>query len=329
MDMISSILSSKVDQLPVQPLDKAKDSEQPVTSGDTKAQGTAADDFSIFMKRALGGTAKSEVNEEELFAALIEQRLEKSNPDAAESYRKYRSEFMTSMAKPDGYIPMEDVAKAALKSVVADGTLESDKAEMVNGEAFMAAQLDSNHDALYDGRGGPNDPTIATSETAAAMTGMKAMCDKIDAGEMSVVARSLDIPSNGKPAVGAGAAASGGLTPLAGSGAGAALSGEQQLDGAEGFLWKPESESDGKLVVLLPASFTGLIDKLEVHNGEPFTDETKVGEGRYANVGNGGREHYRFSETGGGYGENLYAVAFKKDGESVYWKIPNGSERLD
>ena len=87
--------------------------------------------------------------------------------------------------------------------------------------------------------------------------------------------------------------------------------------GSGGFLWKPKSESDGRLVVLLPASLRGKVSGCSV-NGE---------NGRFAgDTHNGRRPHYRFSKAGGGYGSNIKVVARTTSGNRT-WTVPNGSSR--
>lgn len=63
-------------------------------------------------------------------------------------------------------------------------------------------------------------------------------------------------------------------------------------DGApsDTFLWKPASESNGKLVILLPAS----IEASSVSISGPNVNETGSGSGR----ANGQRQHFRFGKSG-------------------------------
>ncbi len=65
------------------------------------------------------------------------------------------------------------------------------------------------------------------------------------------------------------------------------------------FLWKPESEKDGKLAVLIPSKFTGKVKSVKIFdkNGK------KVGTGEYSGTANGNREHFRFDKPGGKYPE--------------------------
>lgn len=81
------------------------------------------------------------------------------------------------------------------------------------------------------------------------------------------------------------------------------------LDG--GFLWKPISDNDGRLVVLLPPAMTGYGAKVDVVS----PDGDVLASGRFTSVANGGREHYRFDRSGGNF----------PDGSSVRISFPNGS----
>jgi hypothetical protein len=70
------------------------------------------------------------------------------------------------------------------------------------------------------------------------------------------------------------------------------------LDAPLGFLWKPFSDSDGLLAILLPESWTDFAVGVEVCS----PDGEKVYErGRSAGIGNGGRAHFRFTRTGEGF----------------------------
>ena len=90
-----------------------------------------------------------------------------------------------------------------------------------------------------------------------------------------------------------------------------------------GFLWKPVSESNSKLVVLLPTQYTGDVSGVFVANSSGDI----LDQGAFGGVHNGDREHYRFPKPGASYGDNVYVVADLKDGTSVYWIVADGSER--
>lgn len=78
-----------------------------------------------------------------------------------------------------------------------------------------------------------------------------------------------------------------------------------------GFVWKPVSEGDGKLVVLLPASYNDNAIKV---NGEV---------GRYAGRTNGNRPTHRFTKAGAGYPPNSILEV-----NGVKYLIANPSQRI-
>ncbi len=91
-----------------------------------------------------------------------------------------------------------------------------------------------------------------------------------------------------------------------------------------GFVWKPVSESDGRLVVLLPASLRRNVERCWIASAGGAEIET----GRFAGDNhNGNRPHYRFSKPGSGYGANIQVVARLKSGGTERWAIPNGASR--
>lgn len=93
-----------------------------------------------------------------------------------------------------------------------------------------------------------------------------------------------------------------------------------------GFVWKPKSEADHKLVVLIPASLTDGIKAGWIAD----KDGNVVENGRYVgSQHNGGREHYRFSKAGGGYGRDIYFVSRDRNNQLIHWPIPNGAARWD
>ena len=90
------------------------------------------------------------------------------------------------------------------------------------------------------------------------------------------------------------------------------------LQGENVFLWKPSSESDGNLVVLIPAALSGEPGGTLTINDNIF--------GRFTGVHNGNRNHYRFPRPGREYGENI-PVVLNRLGIRHEWIVPNGSSR--
>ena len=271
-------------------------------------------DFETVMMGLLKKSKAESVNEEELFAAVIEQRLGEHSEEAASFYAAEKAKLMSSMARADGYVNVEEVANKALDATIEAGHIDSDVGSQVRQESFAAAQLDDNLNALYDGRGSADDPTVALDQLSAALLKVSEALDKADNGELELSADTDETtPSESSGEIDINT-----------------IAGEQQLDGADGFLWKPVSEGDGNLVVLLPTELRGLIDRVEIHSSMPPSPETLLEEGRFdGDDKNGNRLHYRFEQPGAEYGDNVNLVAYRTDGEAIFWNIANGADRHD
>ena len=92
----------------------------------------------------------------------------------------------------------------------------------------------------------------------------------------------------------------------------------QTGDGDQTFLWKPVSENNGKLVVLVPARLsTEPVGKLIVNDSV---------QGRFSSIANGNRAHYRFDSPGSAFGKNI-PVVLVKNGNRYEWIVPDGAQR--
>jgi hypothetical protein len=268
--------------------------------------GSAQGDFNTTLKALLSPDKTNKVSEEELFSALVQERIKKTKGESALS--EFKTIFESAkkrLQKPDGFVPMEDATKEALKEFRDAQKISKEEADSIFSQAFAGAQLDQNKDALYDNRGGPNDPTMAVAEMEQALLLSGALIDKFDAGTDKAPTRSLDTPSNSSATAGSGV---NGADP-----------------GSAGFLFKPVSESDKKLVVLLPPRLAGLVKGLSLigPNGEVI--ET----GRYSGNGNEGRDHYRFSRAGSQYPDGVIVQATLATGELVRYTIRETSQRTE
>lgn len=274
--------------------------------------GNSQGDFDATLKALLSPDKSNKVSEEELFSALVQERLKKTKGESTLS--EFNTLFESAkkrLQKPDGFVPLEDATKEALKGLRDTQKISKEEADSIFSQAFAGAQLDQNKDALYDNRGGPNDPTMAVAEMEQALLLSGALIGKFDAGTEAAPVRSLATPSNSSASIGTGVPGSGVINGSEASGA--------------GFLFKPVSESDGKLVVLLPPRLAGLVSGLALvgPNGEVI--ET----GRYTGNGNGGRDHYRFSRSGGQYSDGVMVQATLATGELVRYTIRETSERTE
>ena len=91
---------------------------------------------------------------------------------------------------------------------------------------------------------------------------------------------------------------------------------EEEDDGppSQAFLWKPVSDSSGKLVVILPASLAS-VGSITVRGSRTESSSRSA-------IGNGQRPHYRFSLPGAAYGRNI-----KISGGGRTWTVADGSKR--
>jgi len=92
------------------------------------------------------------------------------------------------------------------------------------------------------------------------------------------------------------------------------------------FLWKPSSDKDGKLAVLLPTSLTGKVSEVVILQPDGSRARQK---GSYAGVGNGDREHYRFSSAGDKFADGSIVLIKMKDGTHYNVKISETSKRFE
>jgi hypothetical protein len=263
-------------------------------------------DFNATLKALLSPDKANKVSEEELFSALVQERIKKTKGESALS--EFNTLFESAkkrLQKPDGFVPLEDAAKQALKELRDSQKISKEEADSIFSQAFAAAQLDQNKEALFDNRGGPNDPTMAVAQMEQALLLSGTLISQFDSGAEKAATRSLDEPGT-----------------LAATAAGGAYGSE--ASGA-GFLFKPVSESDGKLVVLLPPRLTGLVQGLSLvgPNGEVIES------GRYTGNGNGGREHFRFSRAGAQYPDGAMVQATLATGELVRYIIRETSQRTE
>jgi len=93
------------------------------------------------------------------------------------------------------------------------------------------------------------------------------------------------------------------------------------------FLWKPKSDSDGKLAILFPAQY-----RLENVTGASLVGASgqKERSSRVYHTGvNGDRIHARFSKSGSGYGGRVKVILSFKDGSTRGWSVPNGAQRYE
>lgn len=299
---VSQVVSSTLGSALAGAATTASGVEAPITETktDTKSEDKPSE-FESLLRTFVSPEKANEVNEEELFSGLVQERIKTLKGEEAGT--KFKELLDAKVQANQGYLSWEEVTKAALKEAQTSGLLTEEETTKIYSEAFAAAQLDGNADALYDGRGSESDATIALMEFSQALTAAREKIAKFDSKEETAALRELDEASTGK-ASSAAHGASGG--------------------GDAGFLFKPVSDSNGNLVVLLPSSMTGSITKLVLKEGD-----TVLEEGADGGVGNGDRQHYRFSKPGASYPAGLIIEATLADGTTKTWTIDDTSERVE
>lgn len=277
----------------------------------TQETPTGSDDFLSKLKAMLNPNQANSINEEELFAALIQERISSLKGDEAGAQFKEAFEAeKQGLTRGDGYVNVEQAAENALSGMIEKGVITAEEGTQIRQESFRAAQLDSDHSNLFDSRG----ETQATASIETALENARIALEKIANGE-------IDLSDVG--------AADDGSTDTTIAGGSVTPQGEH-VDGAkEGFLFKPEADHSGKLVVLLPHKMAYQVESVLLKN-----DKGKVvEEGSSSGFANGDRfgerEHFRFDKPGADYPKNLEVVVKLKNGKQKVYKIPDPSRRYD
>ncbi len=282
-------------------------SQQGVTTSSTApAQTSVNTGFGGFLTGVLTPDSANKVNEEDLFSAIVQERVKNAKGDEAlAKFQETLTKAKDSVRKPNGHVPIEDATKAALIQAREAGLLTKEEADKIYSEAFAAAQLDDNKEVLYDGRGGANDPTIAVAAMEQALLLAGGIIDKFTNGSLTATIRSVEEISNGK------------MGTLPGQ--------HSESGGSGGFLYKPTSDTTGKLVVLMPSKLAGMIAGVKIYDPAGNLLES----GRYTGNGNGGRDHFRFKKTGGDYPDGLFVQATLTTGDTVLYRIGETSQRTE
>lgn len=315
----------------VQPVSKALSSDSTLKASSESGSG---DSFEDTLKAILTPDAQQNVSEEELFAALMTERVgHVKGADVQTQFKSLIADKQSAGARGD-YIPFEVAAKQALRELRDNGTLTSEEADKIYAESFEAAQLDSDLTALWDDHSaGAHDPTIAILGMTEAIAKAKAKIDSFDSGTASAVTRSVD-EAEARP--GSSVHGFGGKLLLSGSGHAVPerLRGDQTFtprrnrfdaQGGNGFLFKPIGENSKRLVVLIPEEMVGYSSSVNIRNEAGKIIERGTGQvGTFGEV-----RKYNFKKAGARYPENVTVEITLNDGSVKSYKIPDPSKRYD
>ena len=159
-----------------------QNSEESTSASDQTPDVAAHPELVSFLNSLIGGAGVASVNEEQLFASIIYDRIASTKgEDLAREYDALLDTKMAEHTRADGFVYIEEAARAALKDLESSGTLTTEEAETIHAQAFQAAQLDDNTSVLWDSRG----TTMSATPTATAMEKVLAMLLKFDSGEVA------------------------------------------------------------------------------------------------------------------------------------------------
>jgi hypothetical protein len=285
-------------------------------------------EFESFLKGILKPDSANNISEEELFAGVLQERVKGLKGSEIESkFTELLNKEKDRLRKPDGYIPFEDAAKSALKQLRDGGSLTKEEADQIYSESFAAAQLDTNTEVLFDNRGGDNDPTIAVQQLEQALLGARTTLEGFVTDASKVKPRSLDEASNSK-ASSLGASSNFGFTSNPGDGSVPITNTPNgtTFDGPDGFLFKPVSNNQGTLAVLLPPQLAYLVSEVVLKD----SNDNVIDSGRSTGYGDTGeREKFSFNKRGGEYPKDIKVEVRLLDGTTREYFIPDPSKRYD
>jgi hypothetical protein len=264
----------------------------------TQTGSTQSSSFEEMLNTILQADSNGQVNEEQLFAAVINERIStKKGEEAASAYRELFTSYQQELQWENGYVPVEQAAGKALEGLVEQGILMQSEAESINAQAFKAAQIDDKTDILYDSLGS----TVAVTLVDLAIQSAEKETNLFDSGQKD--AGSMPINTSYIGSTNEGTAGT--------------------FQGGDGFLYKPVSESTGNLVILLPASMKGDVASLDLVDSSGEVLESGDTNATYED----GRPIFRFNEPGSAYPDGLVVRVTMDDGTTKEYTIPDSAKR--
>jgi len=273
----------------------------------------------------------SAISEQDLYAANAHQALAKLNPGSGERFLTELTQIAPKIAENHGTALGFKAADRVMRAMVRDGTLSHAEYRDIRASALGRSQIDSDRTSLSR--------TNLKASTDGAAVSRITIQSKVESNAVATVAevqafkhfeRTHPTRIDRAAEVGGKATISGGsvvasdqITPPTSSPpvstpaapesiGGDTLIPDKQIKAKTGFLWKPVSDSDGRLAILLPPALTGRSVGVQVLSPD---GNRVLATGRYSGVGNGFRDHFRFDRSGGNFPPNSIVKVTLNDGQ--------------
>ena len=269
-------------------------------------------------------TSGKRVNEQDCYAALVHHALASIKPNLVAQFERQLKPALASYQNNHSDTNLFKISDRILRQLIRDKLLTQEQYKIIRDFAFGKAQLDSNRIKISsektDGAKADDTPTRAVSTfykrlesnqvaNSSEIAQFRAEEAKISAAKWRENRKLLNNKSNKAS-----------LTTLA------ATTNAKNTALNRGFLWKPISDSDGQLVILLPSLYTKNVAQVSLYSSE---ENKFIESGRYSGIGNGDREHYRFKSAGSHYpAEVIVEISLKSGGKKMI-TIDNPANRLE
>ena len=281
------------------------------------ANGTS---LKAFLLNELRPNARGEFHEEQLQHGVVSFLLGERSEALQRKYHQLIEEYAQRSGNRMSY---EEGVKIALNGLVQSGGIAKALAENISAQSFRVAQLDSSLTTLYDDKGGPNDRTVATMDSFRAAEKAEETLLKLRSGALTNTPQDfygsanqplngsaeMDIPKTDIPVKEEKTKSSEPANPY--------------------FLWKPTSDSNKNLVILLPAGLSNKAEMVALYKVTKAGKMTLVEKGKFSGIANGERAHFRFQKPGNRYPDGLEVHITLRDGTVLKEKIIDTAKRSE
>lgn len=271
---------------------------------------------------------RGKLSEAQLFGAVMSDKIaDHTSPEVAMEFRKNFRQAKREERETTGNRGIMNAAMRSLDMLVAGGKISRDCARVLTNESWTLSQLDENPDNVAQrSEMGADVSRSAGIEQCIRRNAL------YESGELSLTEVTDEMLSSQR------ASSRGALqSKVEGTGdsqvanaIGSAIS--SRYTSAEfgsspvyqrGFLFKPVSDSTGKVAILMPPSLTGKVKGVSIKSNDGMES------GAYGGVGNGFREHFRFNRPGSSYSADLSILVMLRDGTTHTVRIPNPGLRYE